>query len=42
MNAAEAVHAFLTAIRGGHVEEVARLLDADPHLMEAEAREMHD
>jgi serine/threonine-protein phosphatase 6 regulatory ankyrin repeat subunit B len=35
MNAAEVVHEFLTAIRGGHVEELARLLDADPHLMEA-------
>lgn len=40
MNAEKAVHAFFTAIRGGHVEEVVGLLDAEPHLMEA--REMND
>jgi ankyrin repeat protein len=40
MDVAEAVLAVFTAIRGGHVEEVARLLDANPHLLETEARVM--
>jgi ankyrin repeat protein len=39
MDAEEAVHAFFTVIRGGHVEEVARLLDADPQLLEARYEE---
>jgi serine/threonine-protein phosphatase 6 regulatory ankyrin repeat subunit B len=39
MNAAEVVQELFTAVRRGHVEEVARLLDADPHLMEARDEE---
>jgi ankyrin repeat protein len=39
MNVAEAVQEFFTAVHEGHVEELARLLDADPHLMEARDEE---
>jgi ankyrin repeat protein len=35
MDAEEAAQTLFTAVRRGHVEEVVRLLDADPHLMEA-------
>jgi hypothetical protein len=35
MDAEEGLHAFFTAIREGHMEEVTRLLDGDPHLMKA-------
>jgi ankyrin repeat protein len=38
MDAEEGLHVFFTAIRGGHVEEVARLLDPDPHLLDARDR----
>jgi ankyrin repeat protein len=41
MNAEEAVRHIFTAVFGGHVEEVARLLDANPHLMEAREEEEH-
>jgi ankyrin repeat protein len=42
MNAEAGVHAFFTAVHGGHVEEVASLLDADPQLLEAREDEEGD